>query len=63
MAGQTALWALAASGAALSGVAALADRRRTRRRELDRVGWAPWPLIQLLAMLATIVAAALAIQS
>lgn len=61
MAAQTALWALAAGGAAVSGVSALADRRRIRRRDLDRVGWVPWPLVQILALLTAIVAAGLAI--
>ncbi|WP_343520045.1 hypothetical protein [Sphingomonas sp.] len=40
----------------------LADWRRTKRRDLDRVGWMPWTLIQVLAMLAAVVTAALAIK-
>jgi hypothetical protein len=58
----TALWALAGSAAALSALAALADRRRTRRRDLDRPGLVPWPLIQVLALLVAAVAAAFALK-
>lgn len=63
MGGQAqALWVLAASAAALALLSALADRRRTRRRDLDRPGLVPWPLIQVLAMLVAAVAAAFALK-
>ncbi|MCW4461391.1 hypothetical protein OK349_06700 [Sphingomonas sp. BT-65] len=39
-----------------------ADWRRTRRSDPDRVGWVPWTLIQVMAMLAAVVTAALAIK-
>ena len=61
MMAQDALWMAAAGAAALTLVAVIADRRRMRRRDLDRVGWAPWPLIQLVAMIGAMVAAALAL--
>ena len=59
---QAMLWSAAgvAAGAAL--LAGLADRSRSKRRDLDRPGWVPWPLIQLLAMLLAAVAAALALK-
>jgi hypothetical protein len=60
--GAGALWVLAAAAAALALLSALADRRRTRRRDLDRPGWVPWALIQILAMLVAAVAAAFALK-
>ncbi|OHT19500.1 hypothetical protein [Edaphosphingomonas haloaromaticamans] len=48
---QGTLWALAGASAAVAGLAALADHRRNRRRDVDRVGWVPWPLIVMLAIL------------
>ena len=36
------LWTLAAAFAALTALAAWADHRRGRRRDLDRPGWVPW---------------------
>ena len=59
---STGLWTLAASAAAVAAAAALADRRRTRRRDLDRPGWMPWTLVQLLAMILSAVAAAFALK-
>jgi hypothetical protein len=58
----TALWVLAGCAAALALVAALADRRRAGRRDLDRPGWVPWALVQVLAMLVAAVAAAFALK-
>jgi hypothetical protein len=40
----------------------LAEWRRTKRRNLDRVGWMPWTLIQVMAVLGAVVTAALAIK-
>jgi hypothetical protein len=57
---QAALWTGAGAAAATALIAALADRRRSRRRDLDRPGFAPWPLIQILAMMVAAVLAALA---
>lgn len=56
------LWALAGALLALAVLAAWAEHRRTRRRYLDKVGWMPWNLIQVLAFLAAIAAAALALK-
>ena len=60
---QAWLWTLAAAALATAVVAGLAEHRRARRRELDRVGWAPWNLIQVLAAIVAVLAAALALQS
>ena len=56
------LWGLAGALLVLAGWAVWAEHRRTRRRNLDRVGWMPWNLIQILAFLGAIAAAALALK-
>ena len=55
------LWPAAAFFLALAAAAALADYRRGRRRDLDRVGWVPWDLVQILALLLALSAAGLAL--
>lgn len=62
MSPQAALWTLAAASAALTIVAAFLDHRRGRRRDLDRVGWVPWALVQIIAMIGAVVAAVLALK-
>ncbi|PXA91968.1 hypothetical protein DMC47_24550 [Nostoc sp. 3335mG] len=57
---QPNLWFLAVGTATMVLVSGLADRRRNRRRNLDAAGFMPWPLIQVLAMLATVILLALA---
>jgi predicted membrane metal-binding protein len=54
-------WLLAAAFAALALLSGWADHRRGKRRNLDRPGWVPWQLILVLAMMASVVCAALAI--
>lgn len=58
---QVMLWTLAGASAGLAVIAGLADRRRNRRRELDRVGWVPWPLIVMLAVMLALAFAAFAL--
>jgi hypothetical protein len=43
-------------------VSSLADRRRSRRSNIDAVGFMPWTAITVLSVLATVVSAALAIK-
>ncbi|MBL0924869.1 MAG: hypothetical protein IBJ12_10450 [Sphingomonadaceae bacterium] len=43
-------------------ISSLADRRRNRRRNIDAVGFMPWTAITVLSVLATVVAAALALK-
>ena len=57
------LWALAGALLVLAVFAAWAEHRRTRRRNLDHVGWVPWNLLQIFAFLGAIAAAALALKS
>jgi hypothetical protein len=59
---QAGLWTVAGAAAVLVAIAGLADRRRTRRRDLDRAGWVPWPLIMILAMIVAAAAVALALK-
>ena len=60
---QAILWTLAGAAAALAVVAGVAEWRRSKRRDLDRPGWIPWTLIQVMAGLAAVVAAALALKA
>ena len=59
---QSALWVTAVGMAALTVAAGMADHRRGKRRHLDRPGWVPWALIQVVAMILAIVAAAIALK-
>ncbi len=56
---QAWLWGAAAGAISLAAGAALAEHRRERRRDLDRVGWVPWNAIQVVA--AIFAAAAMAV--
>jgi len=60
---QAGWWAVAGASLAIAVLAALAEHLRGRRRDLDRVGFVPWTLIQLLAFFAAIIAAAAALSS
>lgn len=54
------LWSLAAGCA---GVATFADHARARRRDIERVGWVPWPLVLILSLILAAVFAALALKT
>jgi hypothetical protein len=56
-------WWFAGIAMAVAILAAFAEHRRTRRRDLDRVGIMPWNFIQLMAFLSAILAVALALRS
>ena len=56
------LWLASGLLAALAVLAAFAEHRRNRRRNLDHPGWVPWTLIQILAFLLAVIAAALALK-
>ena len=59
----TFLWRLAGGLLVLACWSVYAEHRRGQRPDLDRPGWMPWNLIQILAFLAAIAAAALALKS
>ena len=56
-------WGISAAAIVMVFVAAWAERRQSRRRNLDRPGLISWPLIQILAIIITVVAAALALKA
>jgi hypothetical protein len=60
---STLLWTAAALLVAFAILCALMERRRTRRPNLDRPGLVPWPLLEILAFLLAVVAAALALKA
>jgi hypothetical protein len=55
-------WIVAAFMLAVAIFAAVAEHRRGRRRDLDRVGLMPWNFIQVIAFLCAIAAAGLALK-
>ena len=60
---QATLWVASGTSLALAAGAALADQRRSKRRDIDKVGWVPWTGLQLLLFLLAIAAAALAVKA
>lgn len=59
---QAGFWGASAIALIVAGVAILADRRRNRRSDPDAVGFMPWPLILVLALMVAAVAAAIALK-
>jgi hypothetical protein len=60
---QAGLWALATGLLGLAVAAAFAEHRRANRRNLDDPGFVPWGLIQIMAAIGALAAAALAVQA
>lgn len=60
---QTAMLAIGAGAVATAVVASVADRRRMRRKNADDVGFMPWPLITIIAIIVALFATALGIKS
>ncbi|MDT9599829.1 hypothetical protein [Sphingosinicella rhizophila] len=59
---QAGLWWGAGVSMAIALLAGLAEWRRGKRRDLDRVGIMPWNAIQIFALLIAVIAAALALK-
>jgi hypothetical protein len=58
------MWTVVAvGGAALSGISIVADRRRHRRTNIERVGFMPWTGISVLSIMVTLLSTALAIKA
>ena len=57
------LWIGAGATLALAIVAGIGEARRKRRRNLDSVGLVDWPMVQVLALIATAILASLAWRS
>lgn len=60
---QVMLWSWAGVALAVVALGGLADWRNRRRSNIDRVAMLPWPLIQVMALLAAVMLAALAINA
>ena len=58
---QQQLWAGAAAAVVVAITSAFGERRRSRRRDMDQVGFMPWTLIQVLAMLLAVILASVAL--
>ena len=59
---QVMFFLLAGAAAVLAVVAAIRDKRRSSRANLDAVGWVPWDLVQIFAGLIAVVAIVLALK-
>ena len=59
----TAMVKLGMAGLALTALSAFADHRRRNRRDVDRVGFMPWPLLSMLGVLVALVGFALALRT
>ncbi len=55
-------WVLAGAAALLAVLSGLAEHKRGRRRDLDRPGWVPWTLLQILAAITAVLALVLALR-
>jgi hypothetical protein len=63
MTAQDMLWAVAGGALLLAVLAALGEHRRSRRRNLEQVGWVPWNFIQVVAGIAAVIAVVLALRA
>lgn len=59
---QAWIWGGCAGAVGVAALSSLADRRRNKRSDPDKVGFMPWPLIMILAMITATVFAALALK-
>jgi hypothetical protein len=59
---QQVLWSGCVTALAVAGLATWGDRRRANRKDLDAVGFMPWPLILVIAMILAAVCAAFALK-
>ena len=60
---QEELWWGAGAALIVAAIAALADRRRANRKDIEAVGFMPWPLLLVLSLLAAAVLTAFAIKA
>ncbi len=54
---------LAAAAALFAVLAAVRDKQRAKRRNLDKPGWIPWDLLQILGGIVAVVALVLALKA
>lgn len=60
---QQQLWTGVGISLVVAVIAGFGERRRKRRQDMDRIGLMPWPLVQVLAMLAALILVSLALHS
>lgn len=58
---QQQLWGAAAAAVLVAIASGFGEHRRRGRRDIDRVGFMPWTLIQVLAMLIAVILASVAL--
>lgn len=58
---QQQLWGGAAAALLIAIASGFGEHRRRGRRDMERVGFMPWTLIQVLAMLAALILASVAL--
>ncbi len=58
---QERLWIGVVAAVLLAAVAGVAEHRRTRRRNIDRVSMVPWPTVQFLSLIAAVILGGLAL--
>jgi uncharacterized membrane protein YidH (DUF202 family) len=59
---QGSMLALGCAATLLTAVAAFADYRRRNRTNIERVGFMPWPMISVMAVMTALFAFALALR-
>lgn len=62
MSTQATFFTIAGASLGTAVYAAFAERRRQRRQYLDRVGWVPWNLVQVLGGVFALLAVVLAVK-
>ncbi len=60
---QAGLWSSTIVAFGLAGLSVIAEKRRSKRTDLDRAGFMPWDLVLVLSLMAGVTFAALALKS
>jgi len=60
---QLQFWIAAGVALLIAIVAGVAEHRRRKRRDLERVGWVPWMAIQMAGLFAALVLASVALHA
>ncbi len=60
---QHSLWIICGVAASVAAASIVAERKRLRRADLDKVGWVPWSMLIYISIMAAAVSAALALKT